>query len=303
LKVIEGPGPDAPEEGSAGGARLQPGVTRLALAITRKCQARCVHCAGGASPHGGHGLMTREDWLSVLDRAADLGVEAIRFAGGEPTLHPAVTDLIGRALYLGMRVEVHTNLIRVGGALWPVLGRRGVMLDVALFADQSTDQDVDQGVVVRHRSAHPRTVANIQRALAGGIPLRVDLLDAREERAQEATAALHALGVRQIRHVRGGTGTSAVAAAAFCEVCEVRGRCDRGQAAISPDGTVSGCQMTQGLDGANADIARTAPLVTVLTGKQARGLNADAQTTTETAMKAAAVPRQRSGSGDAPAKS
>jgi hypothetical protein len=75
LKAIEGPGPDIPGEGPVGDAHLQPGVTRLALAITRKCQARCVHCAGGAGPHGGHGSMTRGEQGRGLNAAAQASTE------------------------------------------------------------------------------------------------------------------------------------------------------------------------------------------------------------------------------------
>ena len=48
----------------------------LALDLTRAFQATCDHCYNSSVPSGTAGSMTREDWLNVLDQAADMGGHA-----------------------------------------------------------------------------------------------------------------------------------------------------------------------------------------------------------------------------------
>jgi MoaA/NifB/PqqE/SkfB family radical SAM enzyme len=78
-----------------------PGVSGVTLdlppaicfRITRYCNARCGFCL--APPDGAHPdadtLMHRIDWL------AEHSVRTIHFCGGEPTIHPALPQLIAHA--------------------------------------------------------------------------------------------------------------------------------------------------------------------------------------------------------------
>lgn len=50
----------------------------LWLEITGRCQLACVHCYAESGPAGSHGLMTKADWLRVLDEAAEIGVEMVQ---------------------------------------------------------------------------------------------------------------------------------------------------------------------------------------------------------------------------------
>lgn len=77
--------------------------------ITGKCQLTCSHCYAESGPCGTHGTMGYDDWLLVIDDAAEMGARVIQFIGGEPTLHPALPDLVDHALVGGLEVEVFTN--------------------------------------------------------------------------------------------------------------------------------------------------------------------------------------------------
>ncbi len=82
---------------SEAGRRLQDSygraITDLRLSVTDRCNFRCVYCrtgAGGASL----GEMPLQDYAHMLRLFVALGVEKIRFTGGEPLLRQGLTGLI-----------------------------------------------------------------------------------------------------------------------------------------------------------------------------------------------------------------
>lgn len=90
--------------------------------ILRECNYRCSHCSQSA-PHSGDtdlqpiSVGEFEQRLRVL---VDDGLERIRLTGGEPLLHPHVTELVAHASGKGIDVSVVTNgllLERLGSAL------------------------------------------------------------------------------------------------------------------------------------------------------------------------------------------
>src|SRR5258708_17312821 len=87
----------------------------LWLEITGKCNLTCTHCYADSSPSSSlHGSMSYDDWLRVIDEAAELGCNAIQFIGGEPTLHPHLLDFIAYTKGRGIDfVEVYTNATRI----------------------------------------------------------------------------------------------------------------------------------------------------------------------------------------------
>lgn len=216
----------------------------LALDITRKCQATCPHCYNESGPAGEHGELTRENWLSVIGQAHQMGVTQVQFIGGEATLHPDLPELVNRAVELGISVEVFSNLIYVRRALWPVLRQRGVTLATSYYSDRAEEHDE----ITRKRGSYKRTRANIVKALGYRIPVRAALVDVLDgQRLDAAAAELRALGVTNIRtdRVRGiGRGAGADRAPDPSELC---GYCTKGRAAVMPNGDVGGCVMSGGM--------------------------------------------------------
>lgn len=104
---------------------LQTQVTFAWLEVTGKCQLQCDHCYAYCGPAGSLGAMSAEDWGRTVDQLADLGTRMVQFIGGEPTLHRALPGLVHHALDRGLAVEVFTNLVHIGPALWEVFSRSG----------------------------------------------------------------------------------------------------------------------------------------------------------------------------------
>ena len=68
-------------------------ITDLRLSVTDRCNFRCVYCRTGA---GGDtlGELPLEDYARMLRLFVSLGVEKLRFTGGEPLLRRGLVDLI-----------------------------------------------------------------------------------------------------------------------------------------------------------------------------------------------------------------
>lgn len=218
------------------------GTSFLWLELTGRCQLECRHCYALSSPSGTHGVMTPPDWVRVLDQAAAMGVEMVQFIGGEPTLHPALVDLLDHALFLGLEVEVFSNLVHVTDKLWESFSRPGVSLATSYYSD-----DPAQHAAVTGRPSHARTRASISEALRRGIPLRAGVIDlGGDQRAAAAEAELVELGVPEVgydrlRQVGRGVRDAQPGVEQLC------GRCGDGVAAVSPDGAVWPCVFSRWL--------------------------------------------------------
>ncbi|MBO0877025.1 MAG: radical SAM protein [Pseudonocardia sp.] len=214
----------------------------LWLEITGRCQLECVHCYADSGPHGGHGSMTLPDWERIIDESADLGVDMVQFIGGEPTLYPDLPGLIDRALGRGLEVEVFTNLVHVGPALWETFTQPGVSLATSWYSD-----DPSEHATITRRHTHERTRANLAEAVRRSIPLRIGIIAMNDEqRTPEAHQMLTDLGVTDVgidRLRQVGRGVRDRTAG----VDELCGNCGDGVLAVGPDGSVWPCVFSRWL--------------------------------------------------------
>ncbi|MDE3721861.1 radical SAM protein [Nocardiopsis sp. N85] len=230
----------------------------LWLDLTRKCQLECAHCYNGSGPDGGHGTMTRDHWFTVVDQAANAGVELVQLIGGEPTLHPDAPAIAVHALDRGLDVEVYSNLVHVSPAWWTLLQRPGMSAATSYYGSDPARHNAMTG----RRASHRHTRANIVRALELNIPLRVSIITADGEGVEETRAELRQLGVTRIGvdHVRPygrGTQTEEPDCSGLC------GACGNGRASIGPDGRVSPCVFSTWMNTGNV---LQQPLADILTG-------------------------------------
>ncbi|MFD7894324.1 radical SAM/SPASM domain-containing protein [Streptomyces sp. NPDC059743] len=207
------------------------------LEITGLCNEKCRHCYASSSPQGDHGSMTDADWRRVVGQLKGMGVRHVQFIGGEPTLHPALPELIRYALASGMLIEVFSNLTHITDSVWDALKLRGVRLAFSYYSDNADDHDD----VTMARGSHARTRANVAKARRLGIPLRGSVIGVLEgQRAEQARGDLLGLGIRDVRRDRirpfgrGADGKDP-------RMDKLCGRCGRGKFAISPDGEVWPC--------------------------------------------------------------
>ncbi|MEO6924507.1 MAG: GTP 3',8-cyclase MoaA [Bryocella sp.] len=93
--------PPAPAETEGGPLQDSHGrfMTDLRLSVTDRCNYRCVYCRNGEDGINFHELESAE-YTRMLRLFASLGIEKIRFTGGEPLLRRDLPDLIAGAASL-----------------------------------------------------------------------------------------------------------------------------------------------------------------------------------------------------------
>jgi len=91
----------------------------LRVSLTDKCNLRCTYCmpAEGLNWLPGDELLTDDELMRVIGIAVrELGIEEIRFTGGEPLLRKGIVDLIGRVAQLTPRPEISLTTNGIGFA-------------------------------------------------------------------------------------------------------------------------------------------------------------------------------------------
>lgn len=80
---------------------------RMDLALTFRCQNKCIHCYAGGSHKTDE--LTTEQWQKVIDRLHHLGIFIVTFTGGEPTLREDLPELLLYAQTKGLVTGLITN--------------------------------------------------------------------------------------------------------------------------------------------------------------------------------------------------
>ena len=87
--------------------------------VTRACNAACSFCL--APPDGVH--PSKAELIRRLGQLAADGAEVIHFCGGEPTLHPALPDLMLFAARQGIKCKLTTNGLFLPQRVHDTIGR------------------------------------------------------------------------------------------------------------------------------------------------------------------------------------
>ncbi|MEM2900949.1 MAG: radical SAM protein, partial [Thermoplasmata archaeon] len=80
---------------------------RMDLAITYRCNNRCLHCYAGGSRETKE--LTTQEWFKVMDKLLKLGIPHVVFTGGEPTLRDDLAQLIAYTQKIGLVSGLVTN--------------------------------------------------------------------------------------------------------------------------------------------------------------------------------------------------
>ncbi len=134
---------------------------RMDLALTYRCNNRCIHCYN-ESARAQHELSTT-DWKMVLDKIWDLGIPHVVFTGGEPTLKESLPDLITYAEHLGLITGINTN-----GRHLSDINYLQLLVDAGLDHVQITLESHEPSIhdaIVASCGAWEQTVAGIENAL------------------------------------------------------------------------------------------------------------------------------------------
>ncbi|MEX2500763.1 MAG: pyrroloquinoline quinone biosynthesis protein PqqE [Trueperaceae bacterium] len=113
----------------------------LMVELTHRCPLHCLYCSNPLEMDRVEDELSTEDWLRVIDQAADMGVLQFHFSGGEPLLRRDFLTLLERA----HERDLFTNLITSGIGLTDAVLDRLVELDLGSF--QLSFQGSDEAMV------------------------------------------------------------------------------------------------------------------------------------------------------------
>ncbi|MDP9003031.1 MAG: radical SAM protein [Myxococcota bacterium] len=92
--------------------RLQPRSVRISL--TDRCDLACVYCRPSRSDGYFEKRLDDEAWKAMVSALVQAGVRRVRVTGGEPLLHPRVTELVAFIAGLGVEdLALTTNATRL----------------------------------------------------------------------------------------------------------------------------------------------------------------------------------------------
>lgn len=221
-------------------------LTFLWLEITQKCNLECVHCYANSGPRSPlFGTMTTEDWMTAISDAYKAGCSSLQFIGGEPTLHPALHELITHARTVGFDfIEVFTNATALTERRLGFFCQNKVSVATSFYSSR-------QGIherITRRVGSFEKTVAGIKRTVHYGIPIRVGIITQdglNSGLSQETITYLNSLGVDRV----GEDHTRQIGRAAlknikdseadyFNQLC---GQCWKGSLCVTSDGSVYPC--------------------------------------------------------------
>jgi cyclic pyranopterin phosphate synthase len=88
--------------------RVEPRTVRLSL--TDRCDLACVYCRPSRNDGYFEKRLDDDGWKAMVRALVQAGVRRVRFTGGEPLLHPRVTELVKFVASLGVEdVALTTN--------------------------------------------------------------------------------------------------------------------------------------------------------------------------------------------------
>ncbi len=147
-------------------------ATGLRVALTARCNLRCIYCHHeGDVPHESE--ISGEMVASIARAAADLGMHAIKFTGGEPLMRKDLEHLISQ-IPKGIDTSITTNGIFLAERAQPLadagLGRVNVSLD-------SLRPEVFRSITGCKEGDLERVIAGINSARDAGLePIKLNVV-------------------------------------------------------------------------------------------------------------------------------
>ena len=176
-------------------SRSLPAPLRLDLALTYRCNNKCLHCYSGTATISKE--LSTEEWKKVIDRAYDLGVPQILFTGGEPTLREDLIELIKHAEAVGLVTGLVTNGRRLKDLNY-VMKLADAGLDYAQVTLESHKPEIHDAITETPES-WKETVAGIRNLLKTSIYTSVNMTLNRQnlKYTVETVDFFHKLGLKR----------------------------------------------------------------------------------------------------------
>lgn len=141
--------------------------------ITNKCFRRCTYCAYGSGPRPSidrSAELATEDWLTLVDEAADRGLLILEFTGGDPFIRADAFELMRRAGDRGITLLVNSDLSVLTDEHLEQLSDLPTLHAVQTSLDGATEESCDR---TRGAGGFRTLIRQLSRLAAAGLPVSV----------------------------------------------------------------------------------------------------------------------------------
>ncbi|MBO1325407.1 pyrroloquinoline quinone biosynthesis protein PqqE [Acetobacter sp. TBRC 12305] len=176
---------------------LPPPPMSLLAELTHRCPLQCPYCSNPLKldPRGQE--LDTQEWLRVLDEAAEMGVLQVHFSGGEPMARPDLPDLVRHAAKKGL----YSNLITSGVLITPESLHK--LAEAGLDHIQLSFQDAQAETadrIAHMAGSHAKKLEAARLIAAEGLPLTLNFVIHRQnaERVPAMLDLAERLGARRV---------------------------------------------------------------------------------------------------------
>jgi MoaA/NifB/PqqE/SkfB family radical SAM enzyme len=196
------------------------GLHYVSWEITRRCDARCIHCYAESGPEvPTDGDLSTAEALALIDQLAAGGEMILALSGGEPLLRPDWRELVRHAVERDLIVSLVTNGSQVDdrvAADLAAFAARGLQ-NVTVSLDSHLPEVHDR--IRRLPGLHARALGAIRRLAGRGVRVVVNFTPIRDNRRDargvvELAYQLGAAAVSLSEYAPSGRGTREMALSA-----------------------------------------------------------------------------------------
>lgn len=144
----------------------------MRVSVTDRCNLRCSYCAGEGCEFIPHpDILRYEEILDLIGMAVDLGVEKIRFTGGEPFVRKGFSDFMVEAAtrFPGVDLCVTTNATLIGDHITRLVDAGIKRVNISLDT-----LDPDKFARITGHALYDAVRGNIDRCLDAGMKVKVN---------------------------------------------------------------------------------------------------------------------------------
>ncbi len=168
------------------------------LALTHRCNLRCIHCYLQPGTRPPEPELSAADWLALAGEAAEAGCFSILLTGGEPLVRPDFAEIYLGIRKMGIHVMLFTNAARVDERVVAALREAPPrLIEVTVYG--ATPETCR--AVTGSATAHADAMRGIGLLRAARLPVHLKTVLMQANRHEfEAIRALAADGEPSVRH-------------------------------------------------------------------------------------------------------
>ncbi|MFW5803980.1 MAG: PqqD family peptide modification chaperone [bacterium] len=146
-------------------------VENLYLEVTRRCNERCLHCYIPQEQRSHGEFIKLDDAKNYIDQAKDLGIWELTITGGEPFLHPKISEILQYARSKDVIIVILSNLTLISKKHISLLKEiYPSHIQVSLYSLNADTHDA----ITNLKGSHNQTMRGIDLCYKNDIPLQIN---------------------------------------------------------------------------------------------------------------------------------